>query len=177
MAASLKYGLVFYQLLSSLVLWPLYFGVFQPGAIRQFQCEMPQNEVILDLLCRLMENSDVKVVVKHSAMGALATGVCAGLGSLLMGPVGLAIGGTAGGIISYAASPSYHSIPHVIRHEITDREKIELVNKVRHVLGGINIVDVGLLAIQVRNNGLEQALVNLTIEFFQYYWRKNGVKF
>lgn len=55
--------------------------------------EMPVNQdELLDFLCRLSDEENLRVTVKHCAKGGLITGASAMLAALFMGPVGFAVG-------------------------------------------------------------------------------------
>lgn len=49
----------------------------------------------------LADNHNVRVTVKQSGKGAIVCGVCSFIGGLIAGPLGLAVGGTVGGITAY----------------------------------------------------------------------------
>jgi hypothetical protein len=48
---------------------------------------------LIDAIAIIAENNNLQVCVKNSAKGGLIVGASAFLGSLLLGPVGLAVGG------------------------------------------------------------------------------------
>ena len=47
---------------------------------------------VMQLLCTLSDEADLKVSVKESVKGGVITGMAATAGALVMGPPGLAIG-------------------------------------------------------------------------------------
>lgn len=53
---------------------------------------------LLDAVAILADEREMKVTLKSSAKGALICGGSAFVGAILMGPVGLAVGGTVGGV-------------------------------------------------------------------------------
>lgn len=58
----------------------------------------------LDGIAILVDNHNLRVTVKNSGKGALICGACSFIGGLVAGPVGLAAGGTIGGITAYRMS-------------------------------------------------------------------------
>lgn len=56
--------------------------------------EMPVNtQELINALALICDNHNLKVSVKCSAKGGLIVGASAFVGSILLGPVGLAVGG------------------------------------------------------------------------------------
>ena len=55
---------------------------------------------IMEVVRILCEDQSLVVTVKESGKGALVTGGVAGLGGLVLGPMGLALGGAVGGACS-----------------------------------------------------------------------------
>lgn len=53
---------------------------------------------LLDAVAILTDEAEMKVTLKSSAKGALICGGSAFVGAILMGPIGLAVGGTVGGV-------------------------------------------------------------------------------
>lgn len=58
----------------------------------------------MDGLAILADNHNLRVTVQKSGKGALICGTCCFIGGLVAGPVGLAIGGTVGGITAYKSA-------------------------------------------------------------------------
>lgn len=65
----------------------------------------------LDGISILAENHNMRATVRQSGKGALIAGACCFVGGLVGGPVGMAAGGTIGGITAYrmAGSECYAS--------------------------------------------------------------------
>ena len=55
---------------------------------------------VMEVLTVLCEERKLMVAVRESGKGALLTGGVAGLGGLLLGPLGLALGGAVGGCLA-----------------------------------------------------------------------------
>lgn len=60
----------------------------------------------LDGISILADNHNMRVTVRQSGKGALICGACCFVGGLVAGPVGLAAGGTIGGITAYRMTGS-----------------------------------------------------------------------
>lgn len=68
---------------------------------------MPVNlKEFLDGVSILADNHNMRATVQSSGKGALICGACCFVGGILGGPVGLAAGGTIGGITAYRMSGS-----------------------------------------------------------------------
>ncbi|KAF0297567.1 Protein C19orf12 [Amphibalanus amphitrite] len=97
---------------------------------------------VMALLAQLAEEEEMRVTVKGSAQGALLAGAGAFFGGLLMGPVGLLIGSTAGGGAGYALSAGqFRSAGEVIRQLPPDRQ-CQLERRVNHLVSRLNAQDV-----------------------------------
>lgn len=62
---------------------------------------------LLDAVGALAEEQNVRVTIKHSAKGAVIGGAAIFAGGMLLGPIGLLIGGTAGGALAYYNSKGW----------------------------------------------------------------------
>lgn len=58
----------------------------------------------------LADNHNVRVTLKQSGKGAVVCGVCSFIGGLIAGPLGLAVGGTVGGITAYRMTGNLFTI-------------------------------------------------------------------
>lgn len=63
-------------------------------------------EEVLNAASMVADQEHMRATVRHSAKGALICGTACFIGGLLAGPVGLAVGGTVGGITAYRATSS-----------------------------------------------------------------------
>ena len=68
---------------------------------------------ILTVITTLCDDEGLKVTVKGSAKGGLIAGATSAVGGLVLGPLGLAIGGTVGGLIAYATAEPYKPVSQV----------------------------------------------------------------
>lgn len=68
---------------------------------------MPADiEEFLRGIAMLTDNRNMRVTLKQSGKGAAVCGAMCFIGGLIAGPVGLAVGGTVGGVTAYRMSGS-----------------------------------------------------------------------
>jgi len=123
---------------------------------------------IMELLRVLSDEKNLRVTVTESGKGALVAGGVAGIGGLVLGPVGLALGGTVGGCLAaYMGHGKFKPLAKVIMEDIKDDQKLQLVNAVRGVMGNLDAGDaVTLIALVTSNDGLRNRVVTEMITFF-----------
>ena len=97
---------------------------------------------LLSLITTLGEEEGIRVSVKGSIKGTLiVTAICL-VFSLLLGPIGLAIGGSFGGIAAWLQSrDKFRPLATVIRNDLTQEQREELTQKVRSVVGDLEASD------------------------------------
>lgn len=130
---------------------------------------MPVNErELIKAISLVADNAEVRVCVKQSLKGA---GVCAAMslaGGILLGPPGLAIGGTVGGLTAYKmARGTYRPIGEIL-NELTDDQKEQLVRHVTAAVKDVGIEDLTvLLPLLLANNsaGIQLAVLNAVRTF------------
>jgi len=122
---------------------------------------------IMELLRVLSDEKNLRVTVTESGKGALVAGGVAGIGGLVLGPVGLALGGTVGGCLAaYMGHGKFKPLAKVIMEDIKDDQKLQLVNAVRGVMGNLDAGDaVTLIALVTSNDGLRNRVVTEMITF------------
>lgn len=120
---------------------------------------------LLNEVSKLTELQGVRVAMKESLKGAAIAGVSTLLGGMLFGPIGLAIGtrshlswwkwwklndtsfwnstgGTVGGCsAAVMANEKFKSIPYVIQHDLTSRQKEHLVAAILEAVRAVNARD------------------------------------
>ncbi|XP_014772542.1 protein C19orf12 homolog [Octopus bimaculoides] len=96
------------------------------------------NSAILDILYLISEEENIKVTVSESAKGGLITGISTAIGGVLLGPPGLALGGTAGGLVAYGVSGNFKSASEIL-HELPEDKKRLLCKKMKDILKHIGI--------------------------------------
>lgn len=63
-------------------------------------------EEFLHGIAALADNENIRFTVRQSAKGAMVCGAMCFVGGLVAGPVGLAVGGTLGGVTAYRLTGS-----------------------------------------------------------------------
>lgn len=62
------------------------------------------TSAFMEAVATLMDDHNLRVSIQQSGKGALVCGACSFIGGLLAGPVGLAVGGTLGGLKAWHMS-------------------------------------------------------------------------
>lgn len=65
---------------------------------------------MLDVLCMVSKEENLRVTFKHSAKGGLITGATAMVAGILMGPVGLAVGECFYKLFQYPIKLSFNAL-------------------------------------------------------------------
>ena len=106
---------------------------------------------VLEVMTVLSEEKELRVTVTESGKGALLTGGVAGLGGLLLGPLGLALGGAVGGCLAaWRAQGNFKPVMEVILYDLKQEQRERMVESVRTVLANLGRLIVVLLAWLVR---------------------------
>ena len=106
---------------------------------------------VLEVMTVLSEEKELRVTVTESGKGALLTGGVAGLGGLLLGPLGLALGGAVGGCLAaWRAQGNFKPVMEVILYDLRQEQRERMVESVRTVLANLGRLIVVLLAWLVR---------------------------
>ena len=93
---------------------------------------------VMELLTVLCEERKLMVAVRESGVGALLTGGVAGLGGLLLGPLGLALGGAVGGCLAaWRAQGTFKPLIQVILVDMKQDQRDRMVECLREVLANI----------------------------------------
>ncbi len=144
---------------------------------------------LIDAIAIIAENNNLQVCVKNSAKGGLIVGASAFLGSLLLGPVGLAVGGnfpirpsfslnlmvdnwisgTLGGIGAYRATRGvYKSAALVLREDLTELEKQMICEKVVYAFKDADITDVStiLIPMLMAQGEMQKVVLRELVTFF-----------
>ena len=108
---------------------------------------------IMDVVRILCEDQGLAVTVKESGKGALVTGGVAGLGGLVLGPMGLALGGAVGGALAaWIAQDKFKPLLQVIMEDMREEQRIKMVDSLRNVLTNIEPTDALTLVAAVQGN-------------------------
>ncbi|XP_011181993.1 protein C19orf12 homolog [Zeugodacus cucurbitae] len=122
---------------------------------------------LIEAISILANERNVQVTMKQSAKGAMVCAASAFTGGILLGPVGLAIGGTAGGLMAYKmTSGSFRPLADVLLNDLTDDQQERLVQHVNNAVREFQISDLALLLPLLMNNAsIQQAVLKTAISF------------
>eukprot|EP00090_Calanus_glacialis_P016847 TRINITY_DN26376_c0_g1_i2.p1 TRINITY_DN26376_c0_g1~~TRINITY_DN26376_c0_g1_i2.p1 ORF type:complete len:141 (-),score=43.94 TRINITY_DN26376_c0_g1_i2:183-605(-) len=122
---------------------------------------------IMELLRVLSEDRNLRVTVTESGKGALVAGGVAGIGGLVLGPIGLALGGSIGGCLAaYMGQGKFKPLALVIMEDIKDEQRVQMVNAVRAIVDNIDAGDaMTLVAIVSSNEGLRNRVITEMVTF------------
>ena len=108
---------------------------------------------VLEVMTVLSEEKELRVTVTESGKGALLTGGVAGLGGLLLGPLGLALGGAVGGCIAaWRAQGNFKPLMEVILYDLKQEQRERMVESVRTILANIGSLVVMVLTDQTKTD-------------------------
>jgi len=85
---------------------------------------------ILDFIQEAAEsNPHISVCVSESTRGALTAGITTLFGGIFLGPIGLFLGGSLGGLIAYSISGHYDSFFEIWNKKMSQEEKKSVCSK------------------------------------------------
>ena len=122
---------------------------------------------IMEVIRILCEDQSLAVTVKESGKGALVTGGVAGLGGLVLGPMGLALGGAVGGALAaWIAQDKFKPLLQVIMEDMREEQRMKMVDSLRNVLTNIEPTDaLTLVAVVQGNQALKTRLAQEMVTF------------
>ncbi|XP_027016004.1 protein C19orf12 homolog [Tachysurus fulvidraco] len=126
--------------------------------------EQKINDVV-QMCCEVSASRDMKATVKGSLKGGAMAGGSAVVGSLLLGPVGLAVGAAAGGLVAWMTSGQFKPVPQILM-ELPPQEKQKLYSEISVILGSLDWTDVTQLMFLVRGNKTMLQRVEAGIQSF-----------
>ncbi|EDW06215.1 protein C19orf12 homolog [Drosophila mojavensis] len=122
---------------------------------------------LMEAIAIIADERNIRVAVKQSGKGTAICAACCFAGGLLMGPVGLAVGGAAGGIAAYKlTSGTFRPLGEVILNDLTDAQREQLVQHVTTAVADVRPTDlVMLLPLITQNASIQQAVLNTIMSF------------
>ncbi|CAD6227524.1 GSCOCG00001207001-RA-CDS [Cotesia congregata] len=117
------------------------------------------DKKLMNVICEISEIKSMKVAVKSSLQSGIVVGTAAAVGGLLLGPRGIAIGSILGGLgTSFAMEGQFKPVPEILKNDLTEKQKNELMKAVRNLLTAKNIMTLSML---ITEKGVLEALVKL----------------
>jgi len=129
---------------------------------------MPINtKELLDCLTMILDEENMKVTIKESGKGTLVCATVCFIGGLLAGPVGLAVGGTIGGIGALIMTKdSFKPVSEIIRDDLTVAQKEMLAQKIFSAINEFHPKDIAaLLALLANNQSLQKSVIETVANF------------
>lgn len=125
------------------------------------------TRALLDGVAVLSDDHNIRVAVQHSSRGALICGASCFVGGLVAGPIGMAIGGTAGGVYAYRSSrDQFRSVGSVIREQMTDEQRERLRDRILEVAQGVEVTDLAvLLPMLMSSQSMQTAVLKTVVSF------------
>jgi len=112
---------------------------------------MPVNVQEIMEACEVLARQDnLNVCIQESLKGAAIAGLGSFVGGVLMGPVGIAIGATVGGVAGSSVCKQYQPLWRIIQ-DMNEADKKRLANHMQKVLNDLDISDAVVLMALVRD--------------------------
>ncbi|KAK1901057.1 Deoxyribonuclease-1-like 1 [Dissostichus eleginoides] len=117
---------------------------------------------VISLCCELSAHDRIKLGVKTSLDGGLMLAGMGVVGGLLFGPIGLLVGGTAGGLLGYLQTKDqFQPLPQILM-ELTPAQKMGLYSDIKLALGSISWMDAAeLISLVMDNYPLKQKIIEV----------------
>lgn len=145
-------------------------------------------------LAVLTDDQNMRVTIKNSGKGALVCGASCFVGGIVAGPVGMAIGGTLGGLKAwhmsrgisnstrknnelwtyddsfffffFILSGQFKSVAEVIRYDMTNAQREQLKDYIMAVATEFEITDLAvLLPMLMSNTSIQAAALRTVVSF------------
>ncbi|XP_059607937.1 protein C19orf12 homolog [Phlebotomus argentipes] len=125
------------------------------------------TQELLEAAAELADQQNIRATVKGSAKGALVCGAGAFIGGILGGPVGLAVGGTAGACTAaYMSRDKFRPVSHIIMHDMTSRQRQELVDHLRAAIKDIDAGDAMIaVSLLMGNPNIQKTILQTVVRY------------
>ncbi|KAH8232694.1 hypothetical protein KR032_011955 [Drosophila birchii] len=125
------------------------------------------TEELMSALSILADNENVQVTVQESAKGAAICAISALVGGLLMGPRGLAVGGTLGAIGAYGLTEGkFTPLGEIIANELSESQRKALKDHVVKAITNVRPIDaVRLVGLILGNENIRSVALNAIKSF------------
>lgn len=141
----------------------------RPALLAKGTSIMPVNQdELLDLLCRLSDEENLRVTVKQCAKGGLITGASAMVAALFMGPVGFAVGGALGGCLAAVVTRDQFLPVTQVISRMSERQRDELYEAIQRAFRDVEITDIITLGALLSGDVyMKKRIVAALIHYFQ----------
>ncbi|KAH8283946.1 hypothetical protein KR054_005502 [Drosophila jambulina] len=125
------------------------------------------TQELISVLSILADNENVQVTVQESAKGAAICAISALVGGLLMGPRGLAVGGTVGAIAAYGLTEGkFKSLGEIIANDLSESEREALKDHVVNAIANVRPIDaVKVVGLILSNENIRNVALNAMKSF------------
>ncbi|XP_053528177.1 protein C19orf12 homolog [Artibeus jamaicensis] len=123
---------------------------------------------VMKLLCSISNKKGLEVVTKGQWRGVMHAGICAGIGGLLAGPPGIAVGGVLGGLMGAWMSKEKRRPASQVLKELSGAQQMKLFNKVKAIICNLDSMNNKQLTEWVLSSeSLQQQLLHMLKDFFE----------
>ncbi|KAE8739429.1 hypothetical protein FOCC_FOCC015070 [Frankliniella occidentalis] len=129
---------------------------------------MPINtSEVMYILSQLSEQRNLRVAVTESLKCGAGIGLSAAICAILLGPVGLAFGGTVSSVIaSYMMHGKFKSVALVIAQDMTPAQQSQLAASCMRIINDFRVEDVAvLLPLLLNSPSAQQALMTQLVGY------------
>ncbi|XP_020811766.1 protein C19orf12 homolog [Drosophila serrata] len=125
------------------------------------------TQELISALSILADNENVQVTFQESAKGAAICAISALVGGLLMGPRGLAVGGSIGAIAAYGLTEGkFKSLGEIIMNELSESEREALKDHVVNAITNVRPIDaVKVVGLILSNEDIGNVALNAVKSF------------
>jgi hypothetical protein len=104
------------------------------------------TDSIIGLLMEVAGERQIQITVQKSFKGAMICGAASFLGGLVAGPVGLAAGGTIGGLAAYCSQQGQFKPVSQVLNELSYERKERIADQVNDILTQMEVNDLAQFA-------------------------------
>lgn len=125
-----------------------------------------RTRAVIDFVKELADEQNFRATVRGSLVGGLVVGATAVGASLLLGPIGLFVGGTAGGLLGYNIAKDTYKPLSVVIQEMAPQKKRRLRVHIETIMANLDVRDVmALVAIMASDTTIKTKVASSIISF------------
>ena len=121
---------------------------------------------LMRAIALIADERNIRVTMKQSGKGALICAAFSFMGGMLLGPMGLALGGAAGGVAAYkATSGSFLPMGEVLLN-LTDAQRECLVQHINRAVAEFHPTDLAMLLPLIMNTAaIQEAVLKTAVKY------------